>query len=198
MSRIPYVIEKNDKDGERAYDLYSRMLKDRIIFVTGEFVPEMADAIVGQLLFLESDDSEKDIFMYINSPGGNVSAMYAVYDTMQYIKPDVVTIGYGSVCSAGSFILAAGAKGKRYALPNTEIMIHEMSTGASGKFNEVVNSYKKMEKLYDKMARHYSIITGQKIAKIKKDMEKDHWLTSEEAKEYGLIDKVEYKRIVNK
>ena len=103
-----------------------------------------------------------------------------------------------TVIVLGSFILAAGAKGKRYALPNTEIMIHEMSTGASGKFNEVVNSYKKMEKLYDKMARHYSIITGQKIAKIKKDMEKDHWLTSEEAKEYGLIDKVEYKRIVNK
>jgi ATP-dependent Clp protease protease subunit len=194
-ARIPYVIEKNDKDGERAYDLYSRMLKDRIIFVTEEFTPTMADAIVGQLLFLESEDSDKDIYMYINSPGGAISAMYAIYDTMQYIKPDVVTIGYGTVASAGSFILAAGAKGKRFVLPNTDIMIHELSSGTQGKFGDMVNNFKHIEKLHAKMAKHYVAMTGQTLNKVKKDMERDHWLTAEEAKDYGLVDSVEYKRV---
>lgn len=195
VGRMPYVIEKNDKDGEKAYDLFSRMLKDRIIFVNGEFHPDMADVIVAQLLFLEANDPTKDIYMYINSPGGHITAMYAIYDTMQYIKPDIVTIGYGSVCSAGSFILAAGTKGKRYALPNTDIMIHELSSGAQGKFGDIKNSYEKIERLHKKMAKHYVAMTGQKLAKIKKDMERDHWLTAEEAKTYGLIDTVEENRV---
>lgn len=194
MARIPYVIEKNDKDGERSYDLFSRMLKDRIIFVNGEFNPGMADAIVAQLLFLEADNPDEDIYMYINSPGGHITAMYAIYDTMQYIKPDIVTIGYGSVCSAGSFILAAGTKGKRYALPNTDIMLHELAGGHSGKFGDMKNSYLKTEKLHAKMAKHYVALTGQKLTKIKKDMERDHWLDAKEATAYGLIDKVEERR----
>lgn len=194
MGKLPFVIEKNDKDGERAYDLYSRLLKDRIVFVTSEFRQDMADAIVAQLLFLEADDSEKDIYMYVNSPGGEVNAMYAIFDTMKYIKPDIVTIGYGQCCSAGSFILAAGTKGKRYALPNTQIMIHEMAGGTQGKMHDMRSRYEHMQTLYEKMAEHYVELTGQKLNKIKKDMEKDHWLTSEDAKTYGLIDKVEYKR----
>lgn len=193
-NKIPFVIEKNDKDGERAYDLYSRLLKDRIIFVTGDFHQDMADAIVAQLLFLEADDKEKDVSMYINSPGGLVTAMYAIYDTMMYIKPDIVTIGYGQCCSAGSFILAAGTKGKRFALPNTDVMIHELSSGTQGKMHDMRSRFAHTEKLYDKMAKDYVKMTGQRLNKIKKDMETDHWLTAEDAKAYGLIDHVEYKR----
>jgi ATP-dependent Clp protease protease subunit len=196
QNKIPFVIEKNDKDGERAYDLYSRMLKDRIIFVTGDFTQEMADAVVCQLLFLEADNSEKDIFMYVNSPGGDLTALYGIFDTMQYIKPEIVTIGYGQCCSAGSFILAAGTKGKRYALPNTQIMIHELAGGAKGKMHDVASRYEHMKALYEKMAKQYVKMTGQKLNKVKKDMQIDHWLTAEEAKEYGLIDNVEYKREV--
>jgi len=193
-NKVPFVIEKNDKDGERAYDLYSRMLKDRIIFVTGGFDQDMSDAIVAQLLFLEADDKDKDIFMYVNSPGGRVTSMYAIYDTMQYVSPDIVTIGYGQCCSAGSFILAAGTKGKRYALPNTDVMIHELSGGSDGKMHDMRSQFFHSEKLYAKMAKDYVRMTGQKLTKIKKDMETDHWLTAEEAKGYGLIDHVEYKR----
>lgn len=193
-NKLPFVIEKNDANGERAYDLYSRMLKDRIIFVTNQFDQEMSDAIVAQLLFLEADDSTKDIYMYINSPGGDITAMYGIYDTMQYVKPDIVTIGYGQCCSAGSFILAAGTKGKRHALPNTAIMIHELSGGTQGKFHDMKSRYLHAESLYEKMAKQYVTMTGQRINKIRKDMEVDHWLTAEEAKDYGLIDKVEYKR----
>lgn len=194
-ARIPYVIEKDDKNGERAYDLFSRMLKDRIIFVNGEFNPEMADSVVGQLLFLEAQDPDKDIYMYINSPGGMITAMYGIFDTMNYIKPDIVTIGYGSVASAGSFILAAGTKGKRFALPNTEIMIHELSGGTGGKFGDMVNDFRKIERLHAKMAEQYVVMTGQKLTKIKKDMERDYWMTADEALTYGLVDKVEYKRV---
>jgi len=170
------------------------MLKDRIIFVTAAFTQEMADAIVCQLLFLEADNSEKDIYMYVNSPGGDVNAMYGIYDTMQYVTPDIVTIGYGQCCSAGSFILAAGTKGKRYVLPNTDIMIHELSGGTEGKMHDMRSSYQHMETLYEKMAKHYVKMTGQRLTKIKKDMEVDHWFQAEEAVDYGLIDKVEYKR----
>lgn len=194
MTKLPFVIEKNDKDGERAYDLYSRMLKDRIVFVTGEFQQDMADAVVAQLLFLEADDAEKDIFMYVNSPGGDITAMYGIYDTMQYVTPDIVTIGYGQCCSAGSFILAAGTKGKRHALSNTAIMIHELSGGTQGKMHDMRSRFLHAEQLHDKMARHYVEMTGQRINKIKKDMEVDHWFTSDEAVKYGLIDKVEEKR----
>lgn len=195
-NKIPFVIEKDSKDGERAYDLYSRMLKDRIIFVTGDFEQHMSDAIVAQLLFLEADDPSKDISMYINSPGGLVSACYAIYDTMQYVRPDIVTIGYGQCCSAGSFILAAGTKGKRCALPNTEIMMHELSSGTQGKMHDMRSRFAHTESLYEKMAKAYVKMTGQRLSKIKKDMETDHWLSAEDALNYGIIDKVEYKREV--
>lgn len=187
---VPYVIEKGSEGQENVYDLYSRMLKDRIIFIKGTFSQEMADSVVAQLLFLESVDSEADIMMYINSPGGNISSMYAIFDTMQYIKPDVVTVGMGQCSSAASFILASGAKGKRYALPNTDIMIHELSSGTEGKANEIRNYVKHMERLWEKMAKHYVKYTGQKITKIKKDMETDYFMSAEEAKIYGLIDEV--------
>ena len=192
--RVPYVIEKGEKDQEKVYDLYSRMLKDRIIFLSGLFTPDMADSIVAQLLFLEASDADKDICMYINSPGGEISAMYAIYDTMAYIKPDVITVGYGMIASAGSFILSAGTKGKRCALPNTNIMMHELSGGASGKYGDIKVAYKHVSALYDKMAQHYSEMTGQDLEKVKTDMERDYYMTPEEAKEYGLIDSVEYKR----
>lgn len=190
---IPYVIEK-DGDKERSYDLYSRMLVDRIIFLNGVFEQRMADAVVAQLLFLESQGRDEDIVIYINSPGGNVSAMYAIYDAMQYIKCDVSTIGYGSVCSAGSFILAAGKKGKRYVLPNTDIMIHELSGGVGGKFNEMENAFEHSRTLWNRMAGDYSKMTGNTVAKLKKDMKMDNWFSAEEAKKYGLVDSVEYKR----
>ena len=155
----------------------------------------MANSIVAQLLFLEASDKDQDIFMYINSHGGYISSMYAIYDTMQYIKPDIVTVGYGVVMSAGSFILAAGTKGKRFALPNTDIMIHELSSGAQGKFNDIKIEYQQLELLHAKMARDYVKMTGQKLSKIKRDMERDFYMNPEEAKEYGLIDKVEEKRV---
>jgi ATP-dependent Clp protease protease subunit len=190
---VPYVIEK-EKNGDRAYDLYSRLLSDRIIFIGETFTMPMANSVVGQLLFLESVDPEKDIYIYINSPGGEIHAMYAIFDTMSYIKPEITTIGFGEVCSAASFILAAGTKGKRFCLPSTEIMIHELSGGAVGKFNELENHYNHTKKMYEKMAVHYSKMTGQRISKIKKDMEKDFFMSPEEAKGYGLIDEIQTKR----
>jgi len=196
MGRLPYVIEEHG-DSERSYDLYSRLLKDRIIFISGIFTPEMADNIVAQLLFLEAQDADKDINIYINSPGGHITAMYAIYDTMNYIRPDIVTIGYGQVASAGSFILATGARGKRYALPNTEIMIHELSAGTSGKFNEIKVSYEHWAAMYEKMAKHYSKMTGQSLKRVKEDMKLDNYMTPEEAKnygKYGLIDHVQGSR----
>jgi ATP-dependent Clp protease protease subunit len=191
---IPYVIEKGPNDQERVYDLYSRLLKDRIIFVRGEFCDEMADAVTAQLLFLESFDPDTDITLYINSPGGNVHSMYAIYDVMNYIKPDVVTVALGSCASAASFILAAGAKGKRSALPNTDIMIHELSTGTSGKAGDIRNYVKHMESLYERMAKDYSKFTGQDLEKVKRDMEKDYYMSAEEAKDYGLIDVIHVHR----
>lgn len=193
--RVPYVIEKGEKDQEKVYDLYSRMLKDRIIFLSGQFTPDMADSVVAQLLFLEADDPDKDVCIYINSPGGELGAMYAIYDTMNYIQPDVITIGYGVVASAGSFILAAGTKDKRYALPNTDIMIHELSGGVVGKYGDIKVKWEQVSRLYDKMAQHYSETTGKDLKQVKLDMERDYYMTPEEAKEYGLIDSVEYKRV---
>lgn len=190
----PYVIEKGDKGQERTYDIYSRMLKDRVIFVKGEFTPQLADAVTAQLLFLETADPEKDIWLYISSPGGLISSMYSIYDTMNYIKPDVCTLAYGQAASAGSFILAAGAKGKRFALPNCEVMIHELSGGHQGKYHDQEISFIKTKKLYEKMATHYVDMTGQKLNKIKKDMKRDFYMSSEEAVAYGLIDKVQVKR----
>lgn len=191
---IPYVIERDEKDNEKVYDLYSRLLKDRIIFIKGFFDQDMANSVVAQLLFLEADSNEKDIFMYINSPGGYVSTAYAIYDTMQYVSPDIVTIGFGTVMSAGSFILAAGTKGKRCALPNTEIMIHELSGGTHGRATDMEVDLKQHLRIRDKMAQHYSEMTGQTLKKIKKDMERDFYMTAEQAKEYGLIDDVQYNR----
>ena len=174
---IPYVIEKGPKDQERVYDLYSRLLKDRIIFIKGVFNNEMADAVVAQLLFLETSDPEADIYMYINSPGGAVSSMYAIYDVMKYIRPNIVTVGMGMCASAASFILAAGTKGKRCALPNTQIMLHELSSGIEGKANDMFSTIDHLKKLYNNMASHYVKFTGQKLTKIKKEVEKTKHLT---------------------
>jgi ATP-dependent Clp protease protease subunit len=187
---VPYVIEPHN-DGERMYDLYSRMLKDRIIFFRGKLSPEIGDAIVAQLLFLETLDRESDIYLYINSPGGHLSAMYGIYDTMNYIRPDVVTLVYGEADSAAAFILAAGSPGKRYALTNSEIMIHEFTTGVEGKAHEIRNYWKRGERLYEKMAVDMSKLTRQKLSKIKKDMTLDYFMTAEEAKDYGIIDEIQ-------
>jgi ATP-dependent Clp protease protease subunit len=189
MAGVPYVIEGNDKE-EKTYEIYSRLLKDRIIFIQGGFDDDMANSIVAQLLYLDSQDKEKDIYIYINSPGGNITSMYAIYDTMQYISPDIVTVGMGQVCSAGSFILAAGTKGKRNVLSNTDIMIHELSGGASGKATDIFLTADRLKRLHTKMANQYVDFTGQKLAKVKKDMERDHHMTAEESVKYGLVDKV--------
>lgn len=186
---LPYVIETDDK-GDKTYEIYSRLLKDRIIFIQGEFNDHMANGVVAQLLYLQSMDVNKDIYMYINSPGGHISSMYAIFDTMQYIKPDIVTVGLGSVASAGSFILAAGTKGKRKCLLNTEIMIHELSAGFSGKAAEIFNEAEKIKRLYSKMATQYQEFTGQPLAKIKKDMGIDCWFNAKDALAYGLIDEI--------
>lgn len=191
---VPYVIEKGEKGQEKVYDIYSRMLKDRVIFIKGLFDQNMADAVTAQLLFLESVDKDKDIWLYINSPGGHINAMYSVFDTMNYIKPDVCTLAYGQAASAASFILAAGAKGKRFSLPNCDIMIHELSGGHQGKFHDMEISFKHSERLYSKMAKHYVKFTGQTIAKIKKDMKRDFYMSAEEALTYGLVDKVQTTR----
>lgn len=190
----PYVIEEGLNGQERVYDIYSRMLKDRIIFIRGEFNPELADLVTAQLLFLESSDKEKDIYMYINSPGGMITSMFSIFDTMQYISPDVVTIAYGQAASAGSFILAAGAKGKRNALKNSDIMIHELSGGHQGKYHEMQNAFEHTKYLYDKMADYYVTLTGQSLKTIKEDMKKDFYMSAEAAKEYGLIDTVHESR----
>jgi ATP-dependent Clp protease protease subunit len=191
---IPYIIEKGPNNQERSYDLFSRLLKDRIVFIRGPISSGFADVIVAQLLFLESDSPEKDIYMYINSPGGYITEMYGIYDAMQYIKPDICTMGYGQCCSAGSFLLAAGTKGKRFALPNADIMIHELAGGTSGKFNDMKNDLKHSERQYEKMAAQYVEFTGQDIETVKKDMERDCFMTAEEAKEYGLVDEIQYNR----
>ncbi len=187
---IPYVIEQGEKGQEKVYDVYSRLLKDRVIFIRGEFTPEMADAVTAQLLFLEAQDSEKDIYLYINSPGGMVTSMFSIFDVMNYIKPDICAIAYGDAASAASFILAASTKGKRFALPNSNVMIHEVSGGHQGKFHEMKNSFKQTERLYEKMAKYYVEFTGQKLEKIQNDMMTDYYMSAEEAKEYGLIDDI--------
>lgn len=187
---LSYVIEGENPKEERSYEIFSRLLKDRIIYLQGEFEDNMANSIVAQLLYLNSQDSEKDIYMYINSPGGSISSMYSIYDVMNHIKPDVCTVGIGQNCSAGSFILAAGAKGKRAVLPNTSIMIHELSSGTQGKAGDIFNAVANLTKLYDKMAQQYSNMTGKPLAKIKKDMQRDFWMTPEEALAYGLIDTI--------
>lgn len=189
MTLVPMVVEQTNR-GERSYDIYSRLLKDRIIFVSGEINNQMADLIVAQLLFLESEDPNKDIQMYINSPGGSVSAGFAIYDTMQYVKCDVNTICIGMAASMGAFLLAAGEKGKRFALPNADIMIHQPLGGAQGQAEDIRIHAEKIIKIRQKLNEILSERTGQPLEVIERDTDRDKFLEAQEAMEYGLIDKV--------
>lgn len=191
---IPHVIEQTAKGHERVYDLYSRLLKDRVIFIRGEFDQLMADAIVAQLLFLESVDPDEEIRIYINSPGGSVTAMFAIHDVMEYISCDIRTVAYGQAASAASFILMAGTKGKRMALPNSEIMIHEMAGGFKGKAKDMKNQWENIEKLDEKLNKLLAKFTGQPLRKIKKDVKLDKYMSAKEAVDYGIIDEVLVKR----
>lgn len=193
MSLIPMVVEQTSK-GERSYDIYSRLLKDRIIMLTGEITEETADLVVAQLLFLEADDAKKDISLYINSPGGSVTAGLAIYDTMNFIACDVSTICIGQAASMGALLLASGAKGKRYALPNSEIMIHQPLGGAQGKSTDVEIYTKRLLKTRETLNAILSEKTGKDLETIAEDTEKDNFMSSAEALEYGLIDRVMEKR----
>ena len=188
-SLVPYVIEQTSK-GERSYDIFSRLLKDRIIFLGEDVNPTTSSLIIAQLLFLESEDPDKDINLYINSPGGSITAGMAIYDTMQYIKPDVSTICIGMAASMGAFLLAAGAKGKRLALPNSEIMIHQPLGGTRGQATDIEIHAKRILKMKDTLNQILSERTGQPLEKIQMDTERDNFMSSIEAKEYGLIDEV--------
>ena len=188
-SLVPYVVEQTSR-GERSYDIYSRLLKDRIIFLDTEVNDASASLIVAQLLFLEAEDPEKDIQFYINSPGGSISAGRSIYDTMNYIKCDVSTMCMGMAASMGAFLLAGGAKGKRYALPNAEIMIHQPSGGAQGQATEIEINAQHILKIRERMNRLMAANTGQSYETICADTERDNWKTAEEALAYGLIDKV--------
>lgn len=193
MSLVPYVIEQTSR-GERSYDIYSRLLKDRIIFLGEEVNEASAATIVAQMLFLEAEDPQKDISLYINSPGGSVTAGMAIYDTMQYIKCDVSTICIGMAASMGAFLLAGGAKGKRYALPNAEIMIHQPLGGAQGQATEIQIAAEHILRTKKKLNSILAENTGKEYDIIAQDTERDNWKTAEEAKEYGLIDAVIEKR----
>lgn len=186
---VPIVVEQTNR-GERAYDIYSRLLKDRIIFIGGPIDDQMANLVIAQLLFLASEDSKKDINLYIHSPGGSITAGMAIYDTMQYIKPDVATICTGLAASMGSFLLAAGAKGKRFALPNSEIMLHQPLGGVRGQASDIGIHAKWILRTKEKINRIYAELTGQPVEKIERDTDRDHFMGAEEARAYGLIDKV--------
>lgn len=185
----PIVIEQTPR-GERSYDIYSRLLKDNIIFLGTPIDDSVANAIVAQMLFLESEDPDKDIQIYINSPGGSVTAGLAIYDTMQFVKNDIVTYCIGQCASMGALLLSAGTKGKRFALPNSRIMIHQPSGGAQGQATEIEITYKEIQRLKDMLTGIMSKHTGQSIKKLMKDMDRDHFMGPEEAMAYGLIDKV--------
>ena len=189
MALVPTVVEQTGR-GERAYDIYSRLLKDRIIFLSDEVNDTTASLVVAQLLFLEAEDPDKDIHLYINSPGGSVTAGMAIYDTMQYIKPDVSTICIGLAASMGAFLLNAGAKGKRFALPNSEIMIHQPLGGAKGQATDIEIHAKWILKIRERLNQILSERTGQPIEKIQEDTERANFMSAQEAKEYGLIDEV--------
>ena len=193
MSLIPYVVEQTSR-GERSYDIFSRLLNDRIIMLSEEVNDTTASLIVAQLLYLEAQDPDKDIQFYINSPGGSVTAGLAIYDTMQYIKADVSTICVGMAASMGAFLLAAGAKGKRIALPNAEIMIHQPSGGSRGQASDIKIQADQILRIRETLNRILAENTGKTVEQIALDTERDHFLTAEEAREYGLIDKVIYKR----
>ncbi len=186
---VPMVIEQTSK-GERSYDIFSRLLKERIIFVSGEVDDTMASLVCSQLLFLEAEDSKKDIYMYINSPGGIVTSGMAMYDTMKYIKPDINTICIGQACSMGSFLLAGGTKGKRFSLPNSQIMIHQPSGGAQGMASDIEIRAKLILDLRKRLNKIYSDNTGQPLEVIEKAMDRDNFMTPEQALEFGLIDKI--------
>ena len=189
MALVPYVVEQTGK-GERSYDIYSRLLKDRIIFLSEEINDHIASLVVAQLLFLEAEDPEKDICIYINSPGGSVTAGMAIYDTMQYIKCDVSTICVGLAASMGAFLLSSGTKGKRYALPNAEVMIHQPLGGARGQASDIKIHADWILKTKDKLNQILSENTGQELSRIEQDTDRDNFMTADEACEYGLIDKV--------
>ena len=188
---VPIVVEQGER-GERSYDIYSRLLKDRIIFLGGPIDDNVANAVIAQMLFLEAEDPDKDIHLYINSPGGVVTAGMAIYDTMQYIKPDVSTICVGSAASMGAVLLTAGTKGKRYALPHARIMIHQPLGGAQGQATEIEIAARHILRTREKLNKILADRTGQTIKTIERDTERDNYLTAEEACEYGLVDKVMY------
>ncbi|HBU85181.1 ATP-dependent Clp endopeptidase proteolytic subunit ClpP [Paenibacillus sp. UMB7766-LJ446] len=189
MSYIPMVVEQSNR-GERAYDIYSRLLKDRIIFLGSDVNDVVANAIMAQMLFLAAEDPEKDIHLYINSPGGSITAGMAIYDTMQFIKPDVSTICVGMAASMGAFLLNAGAKGKRFALPNSEIMIHQPLGGAQGQASDIEIRARRILKMRDTLNRIISERSGQPLERIEKDTDRDYFMSAAEAADYGIIDKV--------
>lgn len=189
MNVVPYVVEQTNR-GERSYDIYSRLLKDRIVFVGAAIDDAIANSIIAQLLFLAAEDPDKDIHMYINSPGGSVSAGFGIYDTMQIIKPQVNTICTGFAASYGAILLLAGAKGKRLALPNSEIMIHQPLGGVQGQATDIAITAKRILKTREKLAQIISERTGQSVERVEKDMERDYFMSAEEAKEYGIIDDI--------
>ena len=193
MNLVPYVVEQTSR-GERSYDIFSRLLNDRIVFLSGEVDNNSASLIVAQMLYLEAQDPDKDIQMYINSPGGSVTAGMAIYDTMQYIKCDVSTICIGMAASMGAFLLSSGAKGKRIALPNAEIMIHQPSAGTQGKVTDMEIDVEHFLKIKQRLNKIMAENTGKTPEQIKTDSERDNWMIAEEAREYGLVDKVIYKR----
>ena len=189
MNLIPTVIEKSQY-GERAYDIYSRLLKDRIIFLAGPITDPVANSIIAQMLFLASKDSHKDIQLYINTPGGSVTAGMAIYDTMQYVKPDISTVCFGLAASMGATLLAAGKKGKRFALPNSQILLHQVAGGVTGEAVEIEITAKQIIKIKEKLNKILAEHTGQPLEKIERDTDRDFYLSAEEAKDYGLIDQV--------
>ena len=189
MNLIPYVVEQTNR-GERSYDIYSRLLKDRIVFLGGEIDDDTANLVVAQMLFLEMEDPDQDIMLYINSPGGSISAGMAIYDTMHYVKCEVSTVCVGMAASMGAFLLAAGAKGKRKALPNAEIMIHQPLGGARGQATDIAIQAEQIMRIKRKMNELLSKHTGQTIKTIEKDVERDHYMTADEALKYGLIDEI--------
>ena len=193
MTPIPYVIEQTSR-GERSYDIFSRLLNDRIVMLNGPVDDASASLVVAQILYLESQDPDKDINFYINSPGGSVSAGLAIYDTMKYVKCDVSTICMGMAASMGAFLLAAGTKGKRYALPNAEVMIHQPSGGAQGQASDILINAKHIERTRANLNRMLAEATGKSFEEVSVDTDRDYWMTAEEAKEYGIVDKVIVKR----
>jgi ATP-dependent Clp protease protease subunit len=193
LGMVPMVIEQSGR-GERAYDIYSRLLRERIVFLVGPVNDQVANLVCAQLLFLESENPDKDVFLYINSPGGSVSAGLSVFDTMNFIKPEVSTLCMGMAASMGSFLLMAGAKGKRFALPNSRVMIHQPSGGAQGQASDIEIQAREILKTREQLNRIYAERTGQTVEKIAADMERDTWLSPAEAKDYGLIDQVLDKR----